>query len=53
MSTLYRLGDIIAERYRITALLGNLNKSNTYVAEDFVRNKFVAIKAISLQQMHD
>lgn len=53
MSSLHSPGDIIADRYRITATLGKPNKSNTYVAEDFVKNRLIAVKAISLQQMTD
>lgn len=53
LSMLHALGDIIAKRYRITAVLGQINTSNTYVAEDFVRNKLIAVKAISLRQMGD
>lgn len=53
MSILHSPGDIIAERYRIIATLGQANRSNTYIAEDFAENKLVAIKAISLRQMKD
>lgn len=53
MATLHTLGDIVTERYRITATLGEPGRSNTYIAEDFVSNKFVAIKAISLKTLTD
>lgn len=50
---LHSPGDIIAKRYRTVATLGQANRSNTYVAEDLLENKLVAIKAISLRQLND
>lgn len=50
---LHSPGDIIAKRYRIVATLGQASRSNTYVAEDLIEDKLVAIKAILLQQMND
>ena len=53
MTTLHAPGDIIADRYRIIALLGLQSQSNTYVVEDLTQNRLVALKALSLQHMQD
>lgn len=53
MERLHQPGDIIAERYRLVAFLGQGAFSNTYEAEDLTNHQCVAIKAVSLTQMVD
>lgn len=53
MASLHALGDSVTERYRITAILGELGRSHTCIFEDFFDNKFVAIKVISLKNLTD
>lgn len=53
METLHQPNDIIAQRYRIVAPLGQGAFGTTYEAEDFTNYQRVAIKALSLSQLTD
>jgi len=53
METLHQQNDIIAQRYRIVAPLGQGAFGTTYEAEDLTNYQRVAIKALSLSQLTD
>jgi serine/threonine protein kinase len=53
METLHQPNDIIAQRYRIVAPLGQGAFGTTYEAEDLTNYQRVAIKALSLSQLTD
>lgn len=53
METLHQPNDIIAQRYRIVAPLGQGAFGTTYEAEDLTNYQRVAIKALSLSQITD
>ena len=53
METLHQQHDIIAQRYRIVAPLGQGAFGTTYEAEDLTNYQRVAIKALSLSQLTD
>ncbi|HEY9675734.1 MAG TPA: hypothetical protein V6D11_30100 [Waterburya sp.] len=53
MEVLHQAGDIIAERYRITGILGQGGIGITYAAEDLRSGQQVALKALSIRQMGD
>lgn len=53
MESLHQPGDIIAQRYRITDILGQGGVGITYKAEDLTSSQQVALKALSLRQMGD
>jgi serine/threonine protein kinase len=53
METLYQSGDLINDRYRIIASLGEGGMGITYAAEDltYLDKRRVAIKVLSLHQV--
>ena len=53
METLHQPDDIINQRYRIVAALGQGSMGTTYEAEDLTSYQRVAIKAVSLRQATD
>jgi serine/threonine protein kinase len=53
MEILHQQNDIIAQRYRIVAPLGQGAFGTTYEAEDLTNYQRVAIKALSLSQLTD
>jgi ankyrin repeat protein len=53
MEALHQPGDIVADRYRITDILGQGGVGITYAAEDLKSGETVALKALSLRQMGD
>lgn len=53
METLHQPNDIIAQRYRIVAPLGQGAFGTTYEAEDLTNYQRVAIKVLSLSQLTD
>ncbi|GAB4197627.1 MAG: hypothetical protein Fur006_46470 [Coleofasciculaceae cyanobacterium] len=53
MEALHQPGDIIAQRYRITDILGQGGVGITYAAEDLKSGEQVALKVLSLRQMGD
>jgi serine/threonine protein kinase len=53
MEALHQPGDIIAQRYRITDILGQGGVGITYAAEDLKSGETVAVKALSLRHMGD
>ena len=53
MELLHQQGDIIAERYRITDILGEGGIGTTYLAKDLKSGSTVALKALSLRGMAD
>lgn len=53
METLHQPEDIINDRYRIVAPLGQGSMGTTYEAEDLTNYQRVAIKAVSLRQATD
>lgn len=55
METLYQSGDVISDRYRIIASLGEGGMGITYAAEDltYLDKRRVAIKVLSLHQSRE
>ncbi|MEQ9355742.1 serine/threonine protein kinase [Coleofasciculus chthonoplastes] len=53
MKRSHQPGDIIAERYRIIAILGQGGTGTTYEAQDKKNNQRVAIKEMSLRRIKD
>ena len=51
MKTIYQLGTIIQEKYRVTKTLGKGGVAITYQAIDLTTESLVAIKVISLKQL--
>lgn len=51
MDTQHQAGDVISDRYRIVAPLGQGGMGTTYEAEDLTNYQRVAIKALSLRQI--
>ncbi len=51
--TLHQPNDIIAQRYRIVALLGKGGMGITYEAEDLINYQRVALKVVSLREAKD
>lgn len=51
MEALHQPGDIIAQRYRVTDILGQGGVGTTYAAEDLESGQQVAVKALSLHHM--
>jgi len=53
VETFAQSGQVIGDRYRIIAPLGQGGMGITYEAEDLTNHKPVAIKALSLRQLTD
>ncbi|MBD1939785.1 serine/threonine-protein kinase [Microcoleus sp. FACHB-68] len=53
MEPLHQMGDIIADRYRLTNILGQGGIGITYEAEDQETGKRVALKEVSLRRLRD
>lgn len=53
MNTQHQAGDVISDRYRIVAPLGQGGMGTTYEAEDLTTYQRVAIKALSLRQIRE
>lgn len=53
MEPLHQMGDIIADRYRLTNILGQGGIGITYEAEDNETGKQVALKEVSLRRLTD
>ena len=53
METQHQAGDVIGDRYRIVAPLGQGGMGTTYEAEDLTNYQRVAIKALSLRQIRE
>ncbi|MGB5960043.1 MAG: serine/threonine-protein kinase [Coleofasciculaceae cyanobacterium] len=53
MDTQYQPDDVISDRYRIVAPLGQGGMGTTYEAEDLTNYQRVAIKALSLRQIRE
>jgi serine/threonine protein kinase len=53
MDTQHQAGDVISDRYRIVAPLGQGGMGTTYEAEDLTNYQRVAIKALSLRQIRE
>lgn len=53
MEPLHRMGDIIADRYRIAGTLGRGGIGTTYEAEELHTGKRVALKELSLRRITD
>ncbi|HEY9604464.1 MAG TPA: ankryin, partial [Allocoleopsis sp.] len=53
MELLHESGEIIAQRYRICAPLGQGGSGTTYLARDLECDRQVALKALSLRQITD
>lgn len=51
MKALHQPGDVVRDRYRIMALLGQGGMGSTYQAEDLANSQLVAVKALSLHQL--
>jgi serine/threonine protein kinase len=53
MELLHESGEVIAQRYRICAPLGQGGSGTTYLAQDLECDRQVALKALSLRRMTD
>lgn len=53
MQSLHQTDEILRDRYRIVAPIGEGSMGTTYEAEDLTNYKRVAIKVVSLRQMQD
>ena len=50
---MFEPGDLIADRFRVTALLGQGGFGATYAAHDMQSNQLVAVKALALEHVDD